>query len=342
MKNNFYLQHPLMAMQDPRMQNLAEKEGLRGTGAYWFIIEKLAIVPESRAQPDYLKPFCNGRKISFAYLIKIIREYELFIQDKEGYIMPAQLNPTRKKKKEKAANSVEETADSNAKNGDKSQKTSRKNAPKEASKTHKQLEIRSLSNSNGNNKEGNIKDNVTTTSTEEKEETADADKLQLSDTGGQPSAIRPWRELVADLVQESSWLDIACMQSGYSLLLKRHIREAVKLFEQHIEAYDKGDNLLYMSDVHRYFINYVSPGSRTSQALHSALLALDAKRQTAAPPDLYHHEQLVNGKRTYLGCPIPDDAPPRPDATAFWNEEIHSWVSQQQPAAAPKAKHKHN
>ena len=39
MKRNFYLQHPLMAMHDPRMQNLLAKETLKGTGAYWFIIE---------------------------------------------------------------------------------------------------------------------------------------------------------------------------------------------------------------------------------------------------------------------------------------------------------------
>ena len=48
MKRNFYLQHPLMAMHDPRMQNLLAKETLKGTGAYWFIIEKLELLPESR------------------------------------------------------------------------------------------------------------------------------------------------------------------------------------------------------------------------------------------------------------------------------------------------------
>ena len=39
MKRNFYLQHPLMAMCDPRMEYLLEKEKLKGTGAYWFVIE---------------------------------------------------------------------------------------------------------------------------------------------------------------------------------------------------------------------------------------------------------------------------------------------------------------
>ena len=36
MKRNFYLQHPLMAMHDPRMQYLLKMEKLKGTGAFCF------------------------------------------------------------------------------------------------------------------------------------------------------------------------------------------------------------------------------------------------------------------------------------------------------------------
>lgn len=50
MKKNFYFQHSLMSMFDPRMKHLVDNEGLRGLGAYWIIIEKLSILPEPRAQ----------------------------------------------------------------------------------------------------------------------------------------------------------------------------------------------------------------------------------------------------------------------------------------------------
>lgn len=93
MKRNFYLQHPLMAMHDPRMQNLLAKETLKGTGAYWFIIEKLELLPESRAQVEYLRSFCKVHKISFAYIKKIIFGYQLFNFEEDGYFMPAELNP---------------------------------------------------------------------------------------------------------------------------------------------------------------------------------------------------------------------------------------------------------
>lgn len=127
------------------------------------------------------------------------------------------------------------------------------------------------------------------------------------------------------------------MQSSYGTLLMRHIKEAVGCFKQHIEIYDKWHNLLTQSDARRYFVNYTKT-AQTSQILRATLFALDAKQQSATPPDLHRYEQLVNGQRTYLGCPIPDDAPPRPDATAFWNEATYSWNSQNA-ALKPQKRH---
>ena len=51
-----------MAMNDPRMQNLLDEEGLRGIGAYWIIIEKLSMLPEPRTQLEYLRPFAKTEK----------------------------------------------------------------------------------------------------------------------------------------------------------------------------------------------------------------------------------------------------------------------------------------
>jgi len=372
MKKNFYLQHPLMAMYDPRMQQLTEKEGLRGLGAYWVIIEKLGMLPEPRARQEYLRPHCDGKKITLAYLLKIIREYGLFELEEDGYFTPKELNPPRKND-EKTAKKGEAEPYSKAKNDEKRQKTPRENAEKQLPKTSNTLENSKLPKTAEKNNKENINNYIKTTaaSATEEETAAAADRsLRPSDAGGVPPAtsggaqtacdgngdddgnggnngdqsqspghpVRPWREMADDLVRESSWLDIACMKSGYGCLLKRHIREAVKIFKQHVEAYGKGGNLLDMSDVQGYFVNYVSAGSRTSRTLHEALCTLDTHRQAAAPPDPHRYEQLVDGKRTYLGCPIPDDAPPRPDNNAFWNETTRSWTSPQQPPSQKRPK----
>lgn len=140
--------------------------------------------------------------------------------------------------------------------------------------------------------------------------------------------------MVKSLTEKSQWLEIACMKSNFGDLLIRHIERAVGIFRQHIEVYDKGGDLLTMSDVHRYFINFVSPGSRTSSALYEMLLALEAKEHpTSADP--YRYEQRCNGKRFYMGCPIPDDAPPRPDAYAIWDEVAKRWITRLDPGQRP-------
>jgi hypothetical protein len=110
MKRNFYLQHPLMAMHDPRMQYLLKMEKLKGTGAYWFVIEKLAMLPGSCVDMEFLRPYCKMHKISFAYVKKIILGYELFDFEEDGSFAPAELNPLHKpvqKREETVADKTE-------------------------------------------------------------------------------------------------------------------------------------------------------------------------------------------------------------------------------------------
>lgn len=96
MKRNFYLQHQLMAMHDPRMQKLFDEEGPRGIGTYWIIIEKLSMLPDARAQLKYLRS-STGKKLSITYIEKIIRNFQLFILEEDGFFSPEELNPAKKK-----------------------------------------------------------------------------------------------------------------------------------------------------------------------------------------------------------------------------------------------------
>ena len=330
-----------MAMYDPRMKQLVEQEGLKGLGAYWVIIEKLSLLPEPRAQQDFLRPYCDRKKIKLSYLLKIICEYELFDIDEEGFFMPRELNPSRKKEK-KASENGEKVPVFDAKKHEKSQKTARKNTKISRRKIAKNMNNSELENKSASHLKENIKDNIkTAAATKNKKTAAAADDNNASHPqpagkkeppfAGWKTAVtvrplRPWRELVNSLPHESLWLDIACMKSGYGALLKRRIHEAIEIFTRHIEAYGKGSTLLEMRDVQSYFVNYVSAGSRTSRMLYEALLALERKQQEAVP-NPYRYELRVNGKRTYMGCPIPDDAPPRPNETAVWSDELHAWLT---------------
>ncbi len=316
MKRNFYLQHQLMAMHDPRMQNLFDKEGPRGIGTYWIIIEKLSLLPDAKAQLKYLRS-STSKKLSITYIEKIIRNFQLFVLEEDGSFSPEELNPVKKKEK-KTAKSDRANAVADAKNDENRQKNAEE---KTENSNEKQANALNTSTDKETSREvfkENIKD-ITTSAIKEKE-TAAADDVNFN-------PIRPWQEVVDGLAVRTPWLEAACIHSGYGELLMRHIETAVDCFKKHIEVYDKWHNLLSESDARRYFVNFTNPGQHTSQALYATLLALDAKQQSAAPPDPYRYEQRIDGRRTYLGCLIPDNAPPRPDNTAFWNETTNSWRS---------------
>lgn len=151
-----------------------------------------------------------------------------------------------------------------------------------------------------------------------------------------PITPKHWHKLVDNLMQESSWLDLACMQSGYGMLLKRNIKLAAEIFGQHIMMYDNGDKLLDMKDVHRYFVNYVRAGRATSKELEQKLMDIEAENRAAqAAIDPHRYEKRIDGKRTYKGCLIPSYAPPRPDETAFWNDLKRIWISQKSAKDTP-------
>ncbi|OKZ09778.1 MAG: hypothetical protein BHV75_11495 [Bacteroides oleiciplenus] len=344
MKRNFYLQHQLMAMHDPRMQKLFDEEGPRGIGTYWIIIEKLSMLPDARAQLKYLRS-STGKKLSITYIEKIIRNFQLFILEEDGFFSPEELNPAKKKEKKTAKNDRANTV-ADAKNDEKQLKTAEEKTENPDKNQANALKTSTDKEISREVFKENIKD-IITSSAKEEETAADDDadinppanyrdasagsqpSLTVCDDFGRPETplhpIRPWQEVVDGLAVRTPWLEVACMHSGYGELLMRHIKAAVDCFKKHIEVYDKWHNLLNESDVRRYFVNFTSPGQRTSQALHATLLALDAKQQSAAPPDPYRYELLIDGRRTYLGCLIPDNAPPRPNAKAFWNDTTQAW-----------------
>lgn len=248
--------------------------------------------------------------------------------------MPKELNPLHKKG-EKTEKTTQEKPDSKAKNDEKQQKVSRNKSKKQSDLSSNTLNNKYLAKNATNTNKKTIDINKTTT---EEKEAAAADALSSPQTT--PAPIEPWHTLIDKLTEESAWLDVACMHSGYGSLLKTHIKEAVEVFRQHVILHDNGNVLLNMKDTRQYFVNFVRAGQRTSQELHMLLQGLEKQQSAAAPPDPYRYELLVDGRRTYLGCPIPDGAPPRPDNTAFWNETARSWTSQTPPPSSKKPKQK--
>lgn len=139
-----------------------------------------------------------------------------------------------------------------------------------------------------------------------------------------PVAIRPWEALVDEMAADRSWMELVGMRSGLGQLYIDRRNEVVDLFRQHIRLYDKGGGLLRLQDAKQYFANYLAAGSRTCQGVRDRLLG--SIRQQQADAGVSPYETIVDGRRTYLGRPIPDSAPPRPDEFSVWDEDKEKWT----------------
>lgn len=90
MNKSYYLKHQITAWHDPRIQAMIKQEGIKAYGVYWYIIEKLYLLPYQKAQLTYLKHFVEKR-LSYKYMIKIVTEFNLFNMEGE-YFSPVCLN----------------------------------------------------------------------------------------------------------------------------------------------------------------------------------------------------------------------------------------------------------
>lgn len=329
MNKRFYLQHGIMAIHDPRMQAMVEQEGSKGYGTYWYIMEKLNLLPDCRAGLTYLKPFAC-RRFTFTYMMRIVREFELFTFGGDFFV-PVELNVLPVDGGSETDGDSREKA---GKNVGKSRVNEAKSSENDGFSTENGVVIAENANFGVPENECNGQRNSDLQDSQELQKenirvkTASAEKEEEKTAAADPSvqSLRPWQELVDSLRPDSEWAEVACMKSGYGRLLAKYFSAAVQQFKQHVLLYGKGGGLLTLSDVHQYFANYTASGSRTSNALHEVLLKLDAAAQSSSP-DPYRHEQRIGGRRTYMGCPIPDNAPPRPDGTAIWNVRTEQWVS---------------
>ena len=96
MNKHFYLKHEIMAFNDPRIQNMLRQEGGKAYGAYWYIMEKLSLLPDMEAELKYLKPFAT-RNFTYPYMMKIVTDFGLFFTRAAQYEMRCRTAKSRRK-----------------------------------------------------------------------------------------------------------------------------------------------------------------------------------------------------------------------------------------------------
>ena len=270
MNKHFYLKHEIMAFNDPRVQNMLRQEGGKAYGAYWYIMEKLSLLPDMEADLKYLKPFAT-RNFTYPYMMKIVTKFGLFTVT-DSCFSPVQLNTKCVAEPQKAE---ENTAENSGQNG----------------KKYPDNDVKPGKNAGFSTKNRQTMDKK-----------RDGNESEMNCNTPNISGL-----------------------SNENLQQKENIRDiittAAKEKEISAAAIDRNNS----SDVHQYFANFTAPGSRTSAFLHAELLKLEAAEQSHSL-DPYRFEKRIGGQRTYMGCPIPDEAPPRPEDNAIWNDRTKQWI----------------
>ena len=113
MNKHFYLKHEIMAFNDPRIQNMLRQEGGKAYGAYWYIMEKLSLLPDMEAELKYLKPFAT-RNFTYPYMMKIVTDFGLFTVT-DSCFSPVQLNTKCVVEPQKAEENIAENSGQNGK-----------------------------------------------------------------------------------------------------------------------------------------------------------------------------------------------------------------------------------
>lgn len=296
MRNDQYFRHDASASANQKLITLMLKEGARGYGVYWILLEMLRKRNDFRLPLDFLGAVSSICHTHRRVVERVVRDYDLFVVE-DGYFYSPGMNKRMGAFLAKISkNSKESTPDSDG-NELKSSDLSLLSARVEEEKRGEQ------SNSS--------------------RETEAAAAAAVAALESPLFPIRSWETLVDEMAADRSWMDMVGAHSALGQLYIDHRDEVVDLFRQHIRLYDKGGGLLRRNDVRQYCANYLAAGSRTCQGVRQRLL--DALRQRQTDDGVSPYETIVDGHRTYLGRPIPDDAPPRPDEYAVWNEQTHRW-----------------
>ena len=309
MKKDQYIPHDVSMRSNTEVFNMVEAEGAAGYGLYWGILEYLRSQNNYQGDIRALKGIARQLKCRLDKAIRVLENYGLFVIENSTFYstdLIEKMQPLERKRAQKQAGKQRQNVSSNE------QTLSEKSIS--LSKNDK-----TLSKPSSNNLK--IKDASSLSKVKEskgkKKETSDKEIVDVP-VADVTSGLA-WERYVDELAQEQSWIEIMAMRSGLKQLFVQRFGEVLQHFKLHVQALGKEDDIRSLSDAKRYFCCYNKPGS-------VPFLRLVDELQKPVDKGKYKHEDYdpATGQRSYCGVPIPDDAPPRPNAQAVWCE--NKWV----------------
>lgn len=281
MMKDQYLPHDAGAMGNGKIMELIAEYGMEGYGIYWMIMEHLRQQNGYKSNMTRMKILAGKAGISIIKLKNVLCDFELFIIEDEQIYSPG-LSKRMKPLDEKRAK-----CKANGSKGGKANALKINNGNSSDAKAVKESKERKVSNNI-------IRDDNPPTAA-----------AVVGIKGN-------WEKCIDDLVHEQVWCELMAMRSGLQKDFVKYYPEIIRTFKDHIRCYGKEASIFTLSDAKNYFSNYIVPGSITHNRLLEKLGKIKAK-------DPYRFEERnAKGERSYCGMKIPKDAPPRPNANAFW------------------------
>lgn len=320
-----WFKYPMGLSNDKRVLEMTGVEKGKGFGIYLYIIECLS------RQEDYKLSFSNldsmkRKGFGRVCMERIIRDYRLFNIEGENFTSAILFFDGQNNETENTGTTRRGSAESAAT----SPAVPLQALTATADNGANQMIAKGKKGKKASDEKGREENSI-------EEEIEKKDFVFEKEAAGEevvvPPAVPLWQRTVEGLADEQQWREVVCMKSGYSFLLNNCFEEALEIFKLHVVLHGKEKSIDSQEEARSYFANFVRPGQRTSIELRASLLAYEARRlsDSSVADDPYRHEQHIDGRRFYLGCPIPPDAPPRPDENAAWNEELHIWMAGRKP-----------
>lgn len=285
MKNDNFFKHDASACNGKKMMNLIDKEGLRGYGAYWILLEALRKEANFRCPLSVLQSLAMRSRVRVPFLLHIVQDFDLFVVEEDHFCSPGMERRMSNYLLNKEQRIVKKRA--------KPLKTSEDSAIP-ARITEKNRTEKNITVVDSNMGEGQI-------------------------------PLKPflgWEALVDQMVLCEDYMNQAGVHSGMGGLYLRCQKRIVGLFKTHIQLQGKQENLHTMGDMKSYFSNFIAAGSVTNRKVREAL---HKERLEEERFDFHRFETVIDGQRSYLGHLIPNDAPPRPDPTSVWDNLLKQW-----------------
>jgi len=345
MKDLRFIKHATDSYENECFEQLLEKEGMKGYGVYWVVVENLFGKPGYRAPISYLNILAGKMRIRKKYLQRIVTQYGLFKVTKKYFSAP-QLAQTLEKNTRKQLPEKQTDTQTNENNTATITPQNCDNAPQYA---HNTETISAFPHCNTLKMRDNLdrqdkrrKDKKKNTLSLNKARGKDVEKEKQctsSQTPAQPvnhqappppgasttqqeqTALTPEElsHLLAQLPLQKSWIENLEGKTPQGTWIRTHIEKLLPEFESYLYLTGEEKTVQNIEDAKRRFFFWTR--SRMGKETIGQL------QETIRQSDPYRFEQLIDGKRFYYGYPIPDHAPPRPDDFAEWDEQAQMWTS---------------